>query len=509
MSVPTFDVDALQRDVLHEVEQQYQLLRQQQPTDDWDHCSAHGIDSCYVAFRSIKAAAGVIDRQSLAIIASAGEELCSALRDGMAHWDQGVSALMGQLLAAVRARLNDDALPTTSALSALGCEVRRHISRPESVGLTSLLRQAPDSQRLPGQPVSGRSRPRFGEFLVEQGLIAAGDLLVALVAQERGQAGHLQALVEHSALSSEALWSLLREAERVGVEPLRYAMQKQLLSIPVQDAIRQFLRRSRPPLGQVLVELAMVDRRQVKNWLLDYYDAYRPEVDTARASRQLTRRSRARRHAQLAAARGDDLPAVDPPADSTGDRSPVATDVEPAEAAVAAGDDSLPTAALLPPATPLIGEDELITDFLVVYHADLQDDVEQRLLGLRQLQGEGLRCTLDVVYRSLHSIKGSCGFIEAVVLQTVIHGLEEAVGLLKRHADNLDLGLVDDWTDLLLLGWDYGWELRRAIAEYRDEERMLQHHGAELESYLQRLQCYLQAFAASSVVDEGSLDDLF
>ena len=121
--------------------------------------------------------------------------------------------------------------------------------------------------------------------------------------------------------------------------------------------------------------------------------------------------------------------------------------------------------------------DEIIGDFLVESYEGL-DSLEQNFVVLEETQDD--TPTLTEAFRSLHTIKGTCGFLGFSQLETVAHRGENLLSLLRDAVLEMD----EEITDALLATNDAIRQILEVIEETGEEG---QHDYTELVARLERL----------------------
>ena len=84
--------------------------------------------------------------------------------------------------------------------------------------------------------------------------------------------------------------------------------------------------------------------------------------------------------------------------------------------------------------------DEVIRDFLVESHENL-DQLDGDLLALEE--GRSSSETLGAIFRTMHTIKGTCGFLGLPKLETVAHRGENVLSLLRDGKLSVDSTITD------------------------------------------------------------------
>jgi two-component system chemotaxis sensor kinase CheA len=92
------------------------------------------------------------------------------------------------------------------------------------------------------------------------------------------------------------------------------------------------------------------------------------------------------------------------------------------------------------------GMDELVHDFLVESHENL-DRLDQDFVALEKEPGD--RARLASIFRTIHTIKGTCGFLGFERLQSLAHAGETLLGKLRDGALTLDAPITSALLELV------------------------------------------------------------
>jgi two-component system, chemotaxis family, sensor kinase CheA len=90
-----------------------------------------------------------------------------------------------------------------------------------------------------------------------------------------------------------------------------------------------------------------------------------------------------------------------------------------------------------------MGDDDIVKEFLVESGENL-DSLGRELVKLEQDPGN--RETLSSIFRTIHTIKGTCGFLGFAKLERVAHAGENLLSLLRDGA----IGITAERTTALL-----------------------------------------------------------
>src|SRR5256885_116835 len=82
-----------------------------------------------------------------------------------------------------------------------------------------------------------------------------------------------------------------------------------------------------------------------------------------------------------------------------------------------------------PAAGVTLADDELVKEFLVESHENL-DRMDRELVELEK--DPASKELLDDIFRTVHTIKGTCAFLEFTTLEHVAHTGESLLGLLRE-----------------------------------------------------------------------------
>lgn len=139
--------------------------------------------------------------------------------------------------------------------------------------------------------------------------------------------------------------------------------------------------------------------------------------------------------------------------------------------------------------------DEIVAEFLVESHENL-DQLDQDLVALEREPAS--RELLSSIFRTVHTIKGTCGFLAFGMLESVTHGGES---LLSRLRDG-EMTLTPQLTTILLEMVDAVRSLLASIEESGGEG------NADYSGLVGRLLAVLDDPGAEAAVDMTSADDL-
>ena len=109
-------------------------------------------------------------------------------------------------------------------------------------------------------------------------------------------------------------------------------------------------------------------------------------------------------------------------------------------------------------------QDDLIHDFLVESHENL-DRLDSELVALEEDPGDV--ATLSSIFRTIHTIKGACGFLEFARLERVTHVGENLLSALRDGVLRMD----DEIASVLLELVDAVREILGRIEQDGDEGR--------------------------------------
>ena len=140
------------------------------------------------------------------------------------------------------------------------------------------------------------------------------------------------------------------------------------------------------------------------------------------------------------------------------------------------------------------GMDEIVTEFLIESHENL-DQLDQDLVALEREPGS--RELLSSIFRTVHTIKGTCGFLAFGTLESVAHVGES---LLSRLRDG-ELKLTRELTTILLEMVDAVRSLLASIEQTGGEG------DADYSELVERLNAVLNASSAPSLDDTTPVDN--
>ncbi|HTZ47992.1 MAG TPA: Hpt domain-containing protein, partial [Verrucomicrobiae bacterium] len=125
-----------------------------------------------------------------------------------------------------------------------------------------------------------------------------------------------------------------------------------------------------------------------------------------------------------------------------------------------------------------MAENDIVSDFLVESYESL-DRLDRELVGLEKNPGD--RNALAGVFRTIHTIKGTCGFLGFAKLEKVAHAGENLLALLRDGK----LALAPEVTTALLKMVD---AIRQMLAEIQTTGQDGSSDYADLLETLKRLQ---------------------
>ena len=141
------------------------------------------------------------------------------------------------------------------------------------------------------------------------------------------------------------------------------------------------------------------------------------------------------------------------------------------------------------------GMDEIVTEFLIESHENL-DQLDQDLVALEREPGS--RELLSSIFRTVHTIKGTCGFLAFGTLESVAHVGES---LLSRLRDG-EMTLTPELTTILLEMVDAVRALLAAIEQTGGEG------DADYSELVARLNAVLSGSGAPASADTTPVDNL-
>lgn len=392
------------------------------------------VTRAFRALHTIKGNASFVDYMAINRLAHELEHLLDAVRLGRLA---GSVELVDVLLKGVDRLRRLLAAPPTGAGVPLDDLLDRVRGIAAGIAAGAPPSQVPSPAPTPTpapQPGSGRvsRRPRLGEWLVTSGEVDAAAVVRALIAQERSGRHPLEVLLQDAGFPPDRVLALATAAEESGQHPFAaLAAQDHGAWAPVRLHAR--IQHSRPPLGQILTDLDVVTAVRMRDLLAAYFAGEAPPPRPVPASTS--------------------APAPTPALAETA--------VSPAGAATPHGAEAFPA-----PCQVHIS-DELRDELCEMTDSGARARIEEGLLALRQDAIEV--ADLDRLYRELHSLKGTFGFLGAGLTQRVMHAIEDAISLCKRRAQELPRGDREPLIDALLAGVDHVWRLRDACLARQDE----------------------------------------
>ena len=360
---------------------------------------------------------------------------------------------------------------------------------------TAVVDNQPDVSVIQSDKQDPNDKGPFGQFLVERSYLSQDQVLNALIEQERRELSDLSAFADHGIGVSDCL-RIANLARIHMLHPLRVAKELGLLDESGIEVINKKIQNSRPPIGHILRDLNYCDEVEARIWLQEYYD-YCNGVESDPELQHQLQEHRSQK-AQL------------------GEVSKTAEDENMVkEASVAEKEHRHPCGEC----EPLIGsaiecEENLIADYQDYVCEELRTEIENVLLGFEQNEDREeveIETTLKNLFRTMHSLKGSVGFINAVASQKVIHALEDTITLLQRAPKAVPALTWQLYINASLKGVDIVWGLRDTIIADRDERPFIEEYHDEIEVFFEDLNA-AKAQIATSIkvgVQNEDIDDLF
>ena len=165
----------------------------------------------------------------------------------------------------------------------------------------------------------------------------------------------------------------------------------------------------------------------------------------------------------------------------------------------------------LPQSMTLDATEDLIEEYIGLLTDDRKTELEERYLNLENESGHELTESTAGLYRVLHSMKGSSGFIGAVLSSKVLHVMEECLSAVQANTDILDAHDIQTLIDQSMKGLDILWELRDCIAGESDESRFAQEHGERTVELIRNLTAFVIHIdrKVANKMENANLDDMF
>ena len=365
-----------------------------------------------------------------------------------------------------------------------------------SVGSAAGIDTQPDVSVIQNEKQDLNDKGPFGQFLVERSYLSQDQVFNALIEQERRELSILSAFAEHGIGVSDCL-RIANLARIHMLHPLRVAKELELVDESGIGDINKNIQNSRPPIGHILRDLNYCDEVEARIWLQEYYD-YCNGVESDPELQQQLQEHRAQKalQVQVCATEADDQ------------RPMVETAEEEKELRHPCGE-----------CEPLIGstiecEDNLISDYQDYVCEELRTEIENTLLGFEKIgdrQEVEIETELKNMFRTMHSLKGSVGFINAIASQKVIHALEDTITLLQRAPSAVPALTWQLFINASLKGVDIVWGLRDTIITRRDERPFIEEYHDDIEVFFENLSAAKTQIATSIKVgvQNEDIDDLF
>ncbi len=328
-------------------------------------------------------------------------------------------------------------------------------------------------------PGLSEDRPQpFGNYLIEQGLISEAQIIDALV-EQHNLSQHPLRILQQEGLSDHECLQVSEYMLHSDLHPFHIAGQ---LGFTVSTPKELFHKQhsTRPPLGRMLTELGLASSSVIRQWLQCYYD-------------------------NLAGIETTPLPATETTAGPT-DSAPIAQE-ESVQETIEDTDNLCPVS--LPEIAEITNEKEILEEFANSFNHDIRTEFENAFMELEQLDPEPLHEQVQKIYRDLHSLKGSFGFIHANVAAFLLHTMEECFSLLRDNVGSLDKNNISIITEAQLDALDHAWNIRSFILSDHSEEPYLIDHQTELCACIQTLTSAMDALPTTSSTSTSAIEDLF
>ena len=118
------------------------------------------------------------------------------------------------------------------------------------------------------------TRPLFGEFLVEKGLVSPEAVLSVLIEQIQGQPSVAQIVHQEKLLSESDQLRILRTQANTGWDYQQAAVSLSLWTPELASRVVQASSRSKAPLGQIMVSRGIINFTELTKALDDYVGMY-------------------------------------------------------------------------------------------------------------------------------------------------------------------------------------------------------------------------------------------
>lgn len=346
----------------------------------------------------------------------------------------------------------------------------------------------------------------FGQFLIDKSYVSADRVFAALIEQERRSTPDLQAFLDIGLEISDCMY-VANVARRKMVHPLRVACELGMVNESVVEQVNDVVQSSRPPIGQILRELKCCDSVESRLWLQEYYDYCSGVESDSSLYRELQEHQEQRALCcQQQCLQDDTVGAEDAATNASQDYKQ--GEVEKYDQEYASSNHVLVNG------SDIDCETSLIADYQEYTTEDLRTDIENTLLyfdspnddDIENVQGQ-----LKVLFRVMHSLKGSAGFIGADASQHLVHELEESIILIQRAPSALTADVWQEWISVFLVGIDVVWELCACIGHERTECNYIREHKEEFNVFteaMSRLKTSIAQAVQARTANED-IDDLF
>ncbi len=319
---------------------------------------------------------------------------------------------------------------------------------------------------------------RFGDFLIDTGLISIEQLALALLEQLKSTPPSLVVLYENDCLDAQQVIDILALQSEERIDFPSACEKLNLWREEFVGVLQLETTRKRPKLGQIIVEKAWVDPQK----LLAELHRFRIWCEENQISNKLK------------------TPVV------------LASDTNKAQS-----DQLAPEPSAAPVSynefTPVFDHIEAnsIPDFLDLFSEEKMNNMELTILSLESLaeaDPEVAYKILDAFFGEYHSLKGAARSVGAALTEELIHKSEDLLTFFKQFSTKTDATDFALLTAINLSILDLLWHLRDDLQEFTSEESFWQEEATRFQylSLLDEIQQTLQKLHDRGY--ELSLDDI-
>lgn len=318
---------------------------------------------------------------------------------------------------------------------------------------------------------------RFGNFLIDTGLISQAQLAEALLEQVTQTPASIVVLYENGTLSAEDVLNILTVQNEELMDFRSACLKLDIWTDDFTQELRESVSKRRPKLGEIIVE---------KGWL--FPQKLFGEIHKFKAYCAKNNLCSKLEHPEQQVDDTDTLAATATP--------PTKVDFNPNFAHL---------------------EEESVPDYLDIFSEEKKSALELIILSVENLKEAGEAVgpvyeTLDAFFGEYHSLKGAARSVGAALTEQLIHEAEELLTFFKRFSEKVSSDDFAKLSGINLTVLDLLWDLREALLEEATEEVFWQEKTTQT-SYVALLsdlrQMLVELVSRGYVVSIDDLNDEF